>query len=163
MDREGQVALTARGVRFAPQPLDELFARMRAIALQYEEREELLRLGRTPRAITDAHAPHTHLERAEEEDLQRVGALRRAFDRRGPLRREDPGDGLRVSGCERELGQPSAKPRHETGARHEEVAVALLAHGPERVLELAIGTLAIRVETGGENARLRFGVSRSNS
>src|SRR5437868_3429485 len=113
MDREGQVALSARGVRFAPQPLDELFARMRAIALQYQEREELLRLGRTPRAITDAHAPHTHLERAEEEDLQRVGALRRARWPRGPPR----AGGRRARRSLRPRATPRGRPRRRREAR----------------------------------------------
>ena len=95
------------GIGLRPELRDELIARGRALPIEQEQREELLRFARTPSAVADPRSPRAKLKRTEHERLNALGDRRRdrvSRRRRGRLqeRREDP----HVVGVELEVAEP---------------------------------------------------------
>src|SRR5437899_233397 len=137
VQREVEVGERGRRVRLRPELGDEIVPRDRLLTVEEHEREELLRLARSPAAVADARAARAELERSEHE---RLDALRSRgwhalsggwYDGRGLKKQRE-----RACLVRRDLkvGQSLTQCLGECGPQQEEIPITLRGDGAQRGL-----------------------------
>src|SRR5256714_6803935 len=133
VQREVKVGERRRRIRLRPKVSDELVSRDRALPVEQQQSEKLLRLVRAPSAVADPRAARAELEWTENERLNAVGdrrgdRVRRCWCGRLQERRED----AHVVGVELEIAKPLAQSVGDSRTQQQEVPIAFRSYGTKR-------------------------------